>query len=59
MIDEKVPAAQRYDAEVAASLKLTRAVTDIISRSPHAQFRRHSRRLLKVKEPPYASIALS
>lgn len=52
MIDEKVPAAQRYDAEVAASLKLARAVTDIISRSPHAQFRRHSRRLLKVNRLP-------
>ncbi|KAI0632182.1 hypothetical protein C8Q77DRAFT_1197416, partial [Trametes polyzona] len=41
------PWRQRYDVEIAASLKLARAVTDVIARSPHSQFRRQSQRLLK------------
>ncbi|KAI0667582.1 hypothetical protein C8Q78DRAFT_311030 [Trametes maxima] len=38
---------QRYDAEVATSAKIARAVADIVARSPNAEFSKKSRRLIK------------
>ncbi|KAI0356437.1 hypothetical protein OH77DRAFT_1423379 [Trametes cingulata] len=44
------PWRERFDAEVAASAKIARAIADIIARSPHAQFRKKARRLLKAMQ---------
>ncbi|KAH9854747.1 hypothetical protein C2E23DRAFT_64435 [Lenzites betulinus] len=41
------PWRERYDSEVAASLKVARAVVDIVARSPHPHFRKQARRLIK------------
>ncbi|KAI8986097.1 hypothetical protein BD414DRAFT_487653 [Trametes punicea] len=39
---------QRYDAEVAASAKIARAIANVVTRSPHARFWKQSHRFLKV-----------
>ncbi|PIL22594.1 hypothetical protein GSI_15283 [Ganoderma sinense ZZ0214-1] len=41
------PWRERFDAEVAVFSKLSRAVADIIHRSPHTAFRKKSRRIIK------------
>ncbi|KAI0770362.1 hypothetical protein C8Q74DRAFT_894488 [Fomes fomentarius] len=39
---------KRFDAEVAVSIKIARAITDIIARSPQGRFKKRSHRMLKV-----------
>ncbi|KAJ8501927.1 hypothetical protein ONZ51_g293 [Trametes cubensis] len=44
------PWRERYDAEVALTEKIARAVVNITARSPNAQFRKRSRNLMKVAD---------
>ncbi|KAI0647992.1 hypothetical protein C8Q79DRAFT_543665 [Trametes meyenii] len=51
------PWRERFDAEVATSAKIARAVADIVSRSSHAEFSQRSRRLIKALRRNCAAIA--